>query len=105
MSFVNGFLKTAGFREGMVAAGNETIKDALKLKGLRNAVSEIQHSHPGKMKELLSTPEGRKALYKATAKSLPSAAAATAYGYIGKKIYNRYYKKDPHAEAADYYYR
>jgi hypothetical protein len=104
MSFANGFLKTAGFGDGVRAAGSQTVKDVLKLKGLRDSITEISKSHSGKMKQLLTTPAGRDALYEAAAKSAPSLAAATVYGVTGKKVYDKYYKKDPQAEMPDYYY-
>ena len=88
MSFSNGFTKIAGFARGLAAAGSETIKDALKLKGMRESIKDIKSGYKGKMKDLIKTPEGRKDLSHAVAKSLPSAAAGTLYAAAAKKSYD-----------------
>lgn len=102
MSFIQGFQKIAGIAEGLAAAGKETVKDALKLKGAREAYSGIKSQYKGKMKDLIKTPKGRSHLGEAVAKSLPSAAAGAAYLGAGKKIYNAA-KKDNSTSYDQYY--
>ena len=103
MNFIKGFSKTAGFVNGLRAAGKETIQDALQVKGLRDSVKQISGSYSGKMKQLLNTKEGRKDLSHAIAKSLPSAGALGAYGYVGKKMYDAT-KKDSQNQYDQMYY-
>lgn len=89
MSFVGGFLKVAGTIEGLTrgvrAAGGETIKDALTMKGLRASVKDLHSRYKGKGKELLTTHLGRGDLAEAVGKSLPSVAAGGLYAAAAKK--------------------
>lgn len=88
MSFVSGFFKVAGVGAGLRHAGNQTVKEVLSLKGLREAGNDIRRGYKGKYKDLFKTPRGRADLGEAVTKSLPSAVAATGYGIAAKKSYD-----------------
>ena len=104
MSFNKGFSKVAtSFSAGLSAAGKENIGDALKLKGMRDAVSGLKKSHKGKYKELVKTPAGRGVLAEAVGKSLPSIAVGAGYATIGKKIYNKIQDQRQQALQQQYY--
>ena len=103
MSFSTGFTKIAGLERGLAAAGKETIKDALKMKGMREAVHDIKGSYKWKVKDLFKTPEGRKDLGYAVGKSLPSAAAGTLYAGAGLKAYKAMKSKNQTAYDQQYY--
>lgn len=98
MSFTSGFVKIAGLMDGLKAAGNETIKDALSLKGARDAFKGIREKYKGKMKDLVKTKAGASDLASAAAKSLPSAAAATLYAGAAKKLYKAIKKDDQYQD-------
>lgn len=117
MSFTSGFEKIAGYSEalggagkgllhGLKDAGSETIKDALKLKGAREAAKTFK----GKtVKEVFQTAEGGKTLGHAIGKSLPSAAAGALYTAGAVKAYKKL-KSDTsnsydQAQNSQYYYR
>jgi len=102
MSFAFGFYKIAGITEGLAAAGKETIKDALKLKGARDAYKSLRGKYTGKMTDLVKTKAGAHDLGEAVAKSLPSAGAAALYAGAAKKVYNTA-KKDNTTQYDQYY--
>ena len=103
MSFKLGFEKIAGIGEGLKAAGKETIHEALTLKGMRNAVSDIKNKYKGKMQDLVKTPQGRQHLGEAVAKSLPSAVVGAGYAKGAKMIYNK--AKSDNSTQYDQYYQ
>ena len=98
MSFLNGFSKVAGAMDeaativkslgkGLKASGGSTVGDALKLKGLGHISDAAKAS--GGWKNAVTTSAGRAAMGEAVGKAAPSIGALGAYGYAGKKAYNK----------------
>jgi hypothetical protein len=97
MSFTNGFAKTAGVEEvgqvagrlakGLKSSGASTVGDALKLKGLSHISKAVESS--GGIGKSLTTKAGRGALAEGVGKAAPSIGALGAYGYAGKKVYDK----------------
>lgn len=98
MSFVKGFLKTAADPiifsniakaglKGLKAGGESSVKDAIKLKGLKH-VSDAVHASGG-LKKSVTTQAGRERLAEGIGKAAPSIGAGAAYGLAAKKVYNK----------------
>ena len=96
--FIQGFIKTAGepvaFRaigkkllEGAREAGGHTIKDTLKLKGLKH-LSDAAKEHGG-ISNLFTTQKGRESLAKGVGSAGPSMGMAGLYALGGKKVYDK----------------
>lgn len=102
MSFTLGFTKISGVMDGLKAAGGQTVKDVLALKGAREAVSDVAKKYKGNLKDLVKTKAGRADLGEAVVKSLPSAAAGAAYAGIAHKAYKSM-KKDNSTPYDQYY--
>jgi len=90
--FAKGFKKQAGIGsslwKGLKAGGGETIGSAMKLEGLKH-ISDAVKKGKG-IGETLKSPVHRELLAEAVGKAAPSIAAAGAYGYGGKKLYDKY---------------
>lgn len=118
MSFTEGFLKTAaknkdksgifshvgelgshGFK-GLKESGKASLKDVLALKELKHLGDAAKSS--GGADKLFTSRGGRKNLARALGKAAPSIGALGAYGYLGKKIYDKI--NEPNANAYAGYY-
>lgn len=111
MSFVNGFNKLAGepvafgaigkkLLGGLKAGGGETIKDTLKLKGLKHISDAAKAS--GGWKKSLTTQAGRETLAEGVGKAAPSVGMAAGYGMAAKKAYNKLSRGDDQGQGGYY---
>lgn len=111
--FVDGFNKLAAdpiifsnigrsLSKGLKAGGEHTVKDTIKLKGLKHIRDAARAS--GGAKKSLTTQAGRERLAEGIGKAAPSLAMGGAYAAGLKKVYDRVSKEDGQQTHQGYYY-
>ena len=96
MSFKSGFEKiSTSLSTGLTEAAKQTVGDVMKLKGLRESISDTRKAYKGKYKDLLNTGVGRAHLSHQIGKSLPSAVVGAGYASIGKKVIKKMNEDTP----------
>lgn len=109
MSFLKGFEKTAAepivfsniakkVGKGLIESGSATIKDTLKLRGLKHVHEAVKNS--GGVGKSLTTQAGRERLAHGMGKAAPAAAVGGAYTAA---LYKTYKKVNEPDEAQNYY--
>lgn len=113
MSFTHGFFKTStpdpiifsgigkAIGKGLKAGGEATVKDSLKLKGLKHVTEAVKSS--GGLGKSFTTQKGREALAEGVGKAAPSIGAAAGYGIGAKKVYDKVSKGDSGQQGGGYY--
>lgn len=103
MSFAAGLKKQAAdpivfsgigkaLARGLKGSGESTIKDAVKLKGLKHIKDAVGLS--GGLKKALTSQSGRERLAEGVGKAAPSLAAGGVYAAAGAKAYKKLAPKD-----------
>lgn len=87
--------------KGLKAGGEHTVKDTLKLKGLKHIRDAVHNA--GGTKKSLTTQAGRERLAEGVGKAAPSLAMGGAYAAGLKKVYDRVSKEDTQQTYGGYY--